>query len=318
MNTRRRKVLCLALLLDLALGDPSNRFHPVAWMGSAIATAKRYAPRRSHHARLAYGSVLVVGGALTVASLSRRLERLTAGISPPWNWLIEAGLLKMTISVRGLGSAAAEVKAALEASDLPEARRLVGWHLVSRDTMTLSATQVAAATVESVAENTSDGIVAPLFYYSLGGLPAAVTYRFINTTDSMLGYRDSVHEWLGKAPALLDDLVNLLPARLTAMMFILAAALTGKDAHRAWRVWRRDSRATASPNAGHPMSAMAGALNVKLEKVGHYTLGDPQQPPKSEDIRGAVRLMRIAVAMVTGLLVSILLAAGVVKRRTCR
>jgi len=318
MNTRRMKVLCLALLLDLALGDPANRFHLVAWMGSAIATAKRYAPRRNYLARLAYGSVLVVGGSLTVASLSRRLERLTADISLPWNWLIEAGLLKMTISIRGLGSAAADVKAALEASDLPEARRLVAWHLVSRDTTTLNASQVAAATVESVAENTSDGIVAPLLYYSLGGLPAAVTYRFINTTDSMLGYRDSVHEWLGKAPALLDDLANVLPARLTAMLFILAAALTGKDARRAWQVWRRDSGVTASPNAGHPMSAMAGALNVKLEKVGHYILGDTQRSPTSEDIGGAVRLMRIAVALATGLLVSILLAAGVVKRRTCR
>ena len=318
MNTRRGKVLCLALLLDLTLGDPSNRFHPVAWMGSAIATAKRYAPHRNNLARFAYGSVLVVGGSLTVASLSRWLERLIADISPPWNWLIEAGLLKMTISIRGLESAAVEVKGALEASNLPEARRLVAWHLVSRDTITLSATQVAAATIESVAENTSDGIVAPLFYYALGGLPAAVVYRFINTTDSMLGYRDSVHEWLGKAPALLDDLANLLPARLTAMLFILAAALTGKDTRRAWRVWRRDSEVTSSPNAGHPMSAMAGALNVKLEKVGHYTLGDAQQPPTSEDIRDAVRLMRIAVALVTGLLVSILLAGGVVKRRTCR
>lgn len=318
MNTRRGKVLCLALLLDLTLGDPANRLHPVAWMGSVIANAKRYAPHRSHLARLAYGAVLVVGGSLTAASLSHWLERLVACISPPWNWLIEAGLLKMTISIRGLGSAAGEVEAALEASNLPESRRLVAWHLVSRDTTVLNATQVSAATIESVAENTSDGIMAPLFYYALGGLPAALAYRFINTTDSMLGYRDSVHEWLGKAPALLDDLVNLLPARLTAMMFLLAAALTGKNARQAWRVWRRDSGATVSPNAGHPMSAMAGALNVKLEKVGHYMLGETQRDPTSEDIGSAVRLMRIAVALATGLLVIISIAAGVANRRTCR
>jgi len=321
MNTRRQKTLCLALLLDLTLGDPPNRFHPVAWMGSAIAAAKRRAPRQGRLAQLAYGAALDVGGALAVATLGRLLERAIARLPAPWNWLAEAGLLKTTLSLRGLGTAAGEVQAALEDGDLPAARRLVAWHLVSRDTTTLSASQVAAATVESVAENTSDGIVAPLFYYALGGLPAALAYRFVNTADSMLGYRDPAHEWLGKAPARCDDLANLLPARLTAALFVLAAALTGEDARRAWQIWRRDRGVTASPNAGHPMSAMAGGLGVELEKAGHYRLGAGQRPPTSEDVGRAVRLMRVAVALAAGLLVGLPLVARVIRvngRRTSR
>lgn len=305
MNARRQKTLCLALLLDLALGDPPNCFHPVAWMGSAIAAAQRRAPRRGRLAQLAYGALLSAGGALTVAGLGRLLERAIAHLPGPWSWLAEAGLLKMTFSTRGLAAAAGEVRGALDACDLPEARRLVNWHLVGRDTTTLSVSQVAAATVESVAENTTDGVVAPLFYYALGGLPAALAYRFVNTVDSLLGYRDAAREWLGKVPARLDDLANLLPSRLTATLFVVAAALVGEDVRGAWRVWRRDGSTTASPNAGHPMSAMAGALEVELEKVGHYQLGAGQRPPVPEDVGRAVRLMRIATALSAGLLVGL-------------
>ncbi len=318
MNGLRWKTLCLALLLDLTLGDPPNRFHPVAWMGAGIAAAKRRAPRQGRLAQFAYGAALDTGGALVVASAGWLLSRIVARFPVPWKWLAEAGLLKTTFSLRGLGTAAGEVQMALEAGDLPAARRLVAWHLVSRDTKMLSASHVAAATVESVAENTSDGIVAPLFYYTLGGLPAALAYRFVNTADSMLGYRDPAHEWLGKAPARLDDLANLLPARLTAASFVAAAALTGEDALGAWRVWRRDSGLTASPNAGHPMSAMAGGVGVELEKVGHYRLGAGQRPPASEDVGRAVGLMRVAVALIAGLLVVLPIVGHIVKRRASR
>jgi adenosylcobinamide-phosphate synthase len=286
MNVRRTGILCLALLLDLLLGDPPNRIHPVAGMGSAIAAAQRRAPRQGRLARLGYGALLSIGGSATVAVLSSTLQRAIGRLPGVWGWppsssrwvkaggwLAEAGLLKMTFSLRGLTAAADEVGRALAAGNLSEARRLVSWHLVSRETSALSPCQVAAATIESVAENTSDGVVAPLLYYALGGLPAALVYRFINTADAMLGYRDPAHEWLGKIPARLDDLANLLPARMTAGLLTLAAGLAGEDLAGAWRVWRRDAGKTASPNAGHPMSAMAGALGVELEKAGHYQLG---------------------------------------------
>jgi adenosylcobinamide-phosphate synthase len=305
MNVRRAGILCLALLLDLAMGDPPNRWHPVAGMGAAIAAARRHAPRRGRLAQLSYGALLSVGGAGASAGLGRLLVRSVACLPAAWSWLAEAGLLKTTFSLRGLAAAAGEVGEALDASDLSEARRRVSWHLVSRDTTALDESQVAAAAIESAAENMSDGVLAPLLAYALGGLPAALAYRFVNTADAMLGYRDVAREWLGKAPARLDDLANLLPARVTAGLLVLAAALAGEDAGGAWQAWRRDAAKTASPNAGHPMSAMAGALGVELEKVGHYRLGAGGRSPAPGDIRRAVRLLWVATALAVGLLMGL-------------
>lgn len=292
----------LALALDLLLGDPPNRWHPVAWMGAAIAAARRRAPRRGRGLPLAYGAALVIGGAAAMAGMGCLLERLLDRLPVPLRWLATAGLLKTAVGLRGLGRAATEVQTALGSRDLPEARRLAAWHLVSRDTSVLTGSQVAAATVESVAENSSDGVIGPLLYFALGGLPGALAYRWVNTCDSMLGYRDPEREWLGKAPARLDDLLNLLPARLTAALITLAAWLAGDDAPNAWRIWRRDAGATESPNAGHPMSAMAGALGVELEKVGRYRLGAGQRPPQAADIGRSIRLMHLAAVLGAGLL----------------
>jgi adenosylcobinamide-phosphate synthase len=302
MNIRRIRVVCLALILDLAVGDPPNRLHLVAWMGRGITAARHCAPTRGCLRPLAYGTLLAAGGTAAMTQLGRLLERAVVRLPAPWDWLAEAMLLKMVFSLRGLVAAASQVEQALEAGDLPEARRLVSWHLVSRDTTTLSQSQVAAATIESIAENTSDSLVAPLLYYAVGGLPGAMAYRFINTTDAMLGYRDPAREWLGKVPARLDDLANLLPARVTAGLIILAAGLAGANPAKAWRIWRRDAGKTTSPNAGHPMSATAGALGVELEKAGHYRLGAGERSPRPGDIRRALKLMRVAAVLAFGFL----------------
>jgi adenosylcobinamide-phosphate synthase len=315
MRTDRSAVIGLALLFDALLGDPPNRFHPVAWMGSAIAATKRHAPERGNGWRFAYGAALDVTGMCLAAGIGYVLTRLLALLPAPLRWSGEAVVLKMVFSLRGLGAAAGQVEAALGANDLAEARRLVSWHLVSRDTSALDASQVTAATVESVAENTSDGVIAPLFYYALGGLPAALAYRFCNTADSMLGYRDPEHEWLGKAPARLDDAANLIPARLTALLFIMAS-FWGADARRARRVWWRDRRKTASPNAGHPMSAMAGALGVELEKVDCYCLGQGQRAATAADVGRSVRLMRIAALLGGGLLIGLPFLFRLLRRRS--
>jgi adenosylcobinamide-phosphate synthase len=190
----------------------------------------------------------------------------------PLALLINAVGLKLAVAFRGLVRAACQVAAALKAGDLCAARRLLSWHLVSRDTAQLPDYLLAAATVESVAENLTDGLAAPLFFYLLGGLPAAWAYRFANTCDSMLGYRDAQREYLGKFSARLDDLLNWMPARLTALAIVCGAALAGTDARRALAVMAAQHGRTASPNAGWTMSAMAGALGVTLEKVGHYRL----------------------------------------------
>lgn len=284
-------ILCLALLYDVFLGDPPNRLHPVAWMGRLIYTARRWAPQRGRGLPCLYGAILVLGGGVLVGGIGGVIVALLQKLPRPVAWLIEAWLLKTTFALRGLAHAALEVREALARGDVEQARRLVSWHLVSRDTSQLTSTQVAAAAVESVAENASDSLIAPLFFYALGGLPAALAYRFINTADAMLGYRDAEREWLGKIPARLDDLANLIPARLTALLLLLATQLLGGPTWRTWWIWRRDARYTASPNAGRPMSAMAGALGIELEKVGHYCLGAGQALPEAQDIISAVRLV---------------------------
>jgi adenosylcobinamide-phosphate synthase len=288
--------MLLALLLDGIFGDLPNRWHPVAWIGTAIHAMRRYAPATGASAQFLYGAAVTLSGAILVAALGRALTRLCRQVPPPLDWLIEAMMLKQTVALRGLAHAAHQVYAPLQAGDESEARRQLCWHLVSRDTTTLDAPRIAAATIESVAENSSDGVIAPLFTYALVGLPGALCYRWLNTVDSLWGYRDPAREWLGKAGARADDVANWLPARLTALLLIAAACLRGR-AGQAWRIWRRDAHLTASPNAGQPMSAMAGALEVELEKIGHYQLGIGLALPSAADIPRAVTLMRTAVAI---------------------
>jgi adenosylcobinamide-phosphate synthase len=283
--------LALALALDALLGDPPNAYHPVAWMGAGIGLAQRHAPETGAGRQLVYGGLISLGGTVLIAGMGWMLERGLVWLPHPLRWFAMAAILKTTLSLRGLDRAAGEVYSALKADNLPEARRLVAWHLVSRDTSRLNQAQVSAAAIESVAENTSDGIIAPLFYFSLFGLPGALAYRFANTCDSMLGYRDATREWLGKIPARFDDLLNLIPARLTALALVMAARFTGDDSAGAFSVWRRDRHKTISPNAGHPMSAAAGALGVELEKTGQYRLGEGRRQPQAGDILRAVHLM---------------------------
>ena len=293
--------MALALLLDSTRGDAPNRWHPVAWMGSTIMHMRRYAPTTNAATQFLYGATITWGGALVVGALGVALTRLCHGLPRPADTLLEALLLKQTVALRGLARAAHAVHRPLAAGDETEARHQLGWHLVSRDTTTLDAPRIAAATIESVAENSADGVVAPLFYYALVGLPGAFVYRWLNTIDSLWGYHDPAREWLGKAGARTDDAANWLPARLTALLMLAAATLQGRGG-QAWRIWQRDANLTASPNAGQPMSAMAGALGVELEKVGHYQLGAGLPLPGVADILRAIRLMRVAVGL--GLAVS--------------
>jgi adenosylcobinamide-phosphate synthase len=222
MNAHQNKSLIFAMVLDLAFGDPPNRLHPVAWMGSMIARISEHAPHRTPMPDLLFGGCLVAGGAGFWAGLGTLAVALTHRLPQPFDWLAEGLLLKITFSLRGLVDASRAIELQLNGGNLPEARRLLSWHLVSRDTNNLDESSISAAVIESIAENACDGLVAPLIYYAQGGLPVALAYRFINTSDSMLGYHDAAREWLGKIPARLDDLTNLLPARLSGLLIIRA------------------------------------------------------------------------------------------------
>jgi adenosylcobinamide-phosphate synthase len=299
---RRALAFALGAAADASFGDPPTRWHPVGLVGNAAAALRPLAPT-DEAARARFGLAVALGlplaGALVAAAASHLAMRLL-----PWGDVVtNAVLLDAACSVRTLLVRALDVEAALASGDLDSARMLCGTHLVSRDTDNLDASEVAAATIESVAENLSDGVVAPWLAFALAGAPGAVAYRVANTMDALWGYHTPEFEVLGRAAARLDDVLNLLPARLTALVIVLAAATPTYgarcSARGAFATWRADRGRTDSPNAGHPMAAMAGALGVTLGKRGAYTLGAGQRPPSGADIGRAVRLARGA-AMLTG------------------
>ena len=293
-------VLAIAFALDAVLGDPPNRWHPVAWLGTAIATGRRVLARGPVMWLLIAGAGLTAGVALEAALVGALVARLAShtGVA---GLLIEGAALSLCLSVRGLWGAAGEVAVRLEAGDLPGARAALSFHLVSRPTADLDPGEVAAATVESVAENLTDSVLAPALVYLVFGLPGAALYRAVNTADAMLGYREGVLEHFGKLAARADDLLNLIPARIAALSIVVASGLASASPVGAARIMRRDHRRTASPNAGWTMAAMAGALGVSLVKRGAYVLGDGPLPGP-QHIRRSRRIM--AWAAILALLVA--------------
>ena len=284
-------ILVTALILDFTIGEPPNAGHPVAWLGKFINRGMKLAPGKGRGRQLIFGTVLVLMTLGIATALAFFLVAYLKTVNP-WLYVIASGLLlKFTFSLRGLKDAAQKVGNLLKEDKLPEARRSLG-ALVSRDTSRLGESQVVVATVSSVAENSTDSFLAPLFYFLLFGLPGAVAYRVINTFDAMIGYRGQ-WEHLGKFAARLDDVANFIPARLNALIMVLAAWLCRMRAGRAWQIMARDHAKTESPNAGWTMSAMAGALEVQLTKAGHYQLGDNRRTLTPDIIDGALKLVLV-------------------------
>jgi adenosylcobinamide-phosphate synthase len=284
-------VLGGALALDLVAGEPPNVVHPVVWMGRLQRALRRRAPKRPARA-FAWGGLMALVGPLLFGGGAWLLLR-ALGRWPLVELGVEIYLLKSAFAIRALAAAGLKVARALAAGDLDAAREGLR-SLCSRDPSRLPASLVAAAAIESVAENTSDSFVAPLCYWALLGVPGALAYRAANTLDALIGYHGET-EWLGKPAARLDDALNLIPARLTAALLVVASAMVARPAN-ALRVWLRDGAATESPNAGRPMAAMAGALGVELEKVGCYRLGSGGTAPAAGDIGRAVAVMALACA----------------------
>jgi adenosylcobinamide-phosphate synthase len=288
-------------LLDAALGDP-RRWHPVAGFGRAAGALERrvYAPRRRAGAVFAGVAVAVPVGAAALAARSvRDRPLLRAGLVAAATWSVLGGA--------SLRREAAAMAAELAAGDLAAARARLP-HLCGRDPAALDAAGLARATVESVAENTSDAVVAPLLWGAVAGLPGLVGYRAVNTLDAMVGHRSPRYARFGTAAARLDDAANLAPARLTALLTVAAAPLAGGDPAGAWRVWRRDGGRHPSPNSGQCEAAMAGALGVRLggrnvygNRVEHRPeLGDGG-PAGAADIRRAARISGLVGAAAAGL-----------------
>ena len=301
-------------ILDGIFGDPAWLVHPVVIMGKAITALEKFLRKRLPNTpdgerlgghilamALPVGTLLITGG---VCWLFYR-------ISPILGFAIELLWCAQALAAKGLAQESTNVYRELVKGDLPASRRAVS-RIVGRDTAELTSEGVTKAAVETVAENASDGVIAPLLYMMLGGAPLALVYKAINTMDSMVGYKNEKYLNFGRAAAKLDDAANYLPSRIAALLWIASAALTGNDAKSAWRIWRRDRRKHASPNSAQTESACAGALNVQLAGPATYfgkyydkpTIGDAVRAIEPKDILRANTMMY--VASVLGLAAAVL------------
>lgn len=264
-------LFALAYGLDWLIGDPVWLPHPVRWMGLMIRSGERLLRRIPHTPRCDFVAGLllttaVVGG---FGAGSWVLLRWLRGWNQTLATAVSLYFAASTLATRSLLEEARAVRSFLVNGDLVSARQQVG-RIVGRDTDSLDEAEVTRAAIETLAESASDGVVAPLFYLAIGGVPAAVAYKAINTLDSMIGHRGRRYEFFGKCAARLDDAANFVPARLSGTLFVLAAWTLRLDWRGAWEIMRRDGAKHKSPNAGHPEAAMAGALGVRLGGTNFY------------------------------------------------
>ena len=302
-------------VLDAVFGDPAWLPHPVVLMGKCISKLEKALRARfpkTQQGELLAGAVLAFCLPVGTFLVTSAVCLLAAKISPWLGLAVQMFWCGQALAAKGLVQESRNVYGELVKPDLPAARKAVS-RIVGRDTENLTAEGVTKAAVETVAENASDGVIAPLLYMLLGGAPLALTYKAVNTMDSMVGYKNETYLYFGRAAAKLDDVANYIPSRLAALLWVAAAALTGSDAKGAWRIWRRDRRNHASPNSAQTESACAGALGVQVAGPAYYfgeyypkpTIGDALRPIEPQDILRADRMMYAAsiLALVLGLVI---------------
>ncbi len=304
-----------AFLIDALIGDPRSKFHPVVLMGKLIVVLEYFLRREfdTSTKKILKGGLLVSIVVLTsygvgalISIMAGMAGSLTAKI------FIEALVLSFMITPRSLAEAGREIYSLLSAENLQQARYKVGW-IVGRDTQNLNEAEITRATVETISENTVDGIISPLFYFAIGGLPLAVAYRAVNTMDSMLGYKNERYLYFGRIAARLDDVANFIPARITAILFLMSALILDLDFKNAWKILVRDADKHPSLNGGYAEATVAGALNVRLGGFNSYFgvqhfrayMGDPNESLQAAHILAAIRMMYTATIIFLCLSVAI-------------
>ncbi len=304
-----------AFLIDALIGDPRSKFHPVVLMGNLISFLEKVFRRENdgYVLKICKGGILVTlvllisyGAGVGIVILANMTGLLTAKI------FIEALALSFMISPRSLAEAGREIYYLLNAENISQARYKVGW-IVGRDTNNLNEQEIVRATVETISENTVDGIISPLFYFAIGGLPLAIAYRAVNTMDSMLGYKNEKYLYFGRVAARLDDVANFIPARITAVLFIAAAAILNFDYKNAYEMMKRDAAKHPSPNGGYAEATVAGALNIRLGGINSYFgvphfrayMGDPIEILSPPHILSTIRMMYTATIIFLSLSVII-------------
>ena len=289
-------IFALAFLIDVVFGEFPDRIHPTVWIGNVIAYLKPKIKSTNPRAEKINGVVLCL---FVILLFAVPVYYLLFVIRQFFGWapyiIVSAILLKTTFAIKCMRKYTVPIAEALKDKDVDKARQGL-YYIVRRDPTKLSERQIASAAVESIAESTTDGITTPFFFFALFGVPGAFAFRVINTLDSMVGYKDREHANIGWFSANLDTIANYIPARLTAVLMVAAAALLGENWRESWRILQRDKAKTKSLNAGWTMSAMAGALGVQLEKPDYYVLGDEGDTSPGH-IMKALRIMELTAVL---------------------
>jgi len=290
-------VVFFALVLDFAVGDPRNKFHPTAWLGSLIAKLTPHTKNSSENLEKLGGVFIILISSGIVVSLIIFLDIGIKLITVNYIYIIISVivggvLLKTTIAIKGMEKHALAVVTALEQNNISSARNNLSM-IVKRNTKNLDKNHVFSGVLESISENTVDGITGPLFYFALFGLPGAFVYRVINTADSMIGYKTDIFKNVGWFGANCDKILNYIPSRLTGFIMILSAMVLRNNWRKSYEIMIRDGRKTKSPNAGYPMAAIAGALEAKFEKIDHYSLGDGNISFTKDHVKSAISIMKV-------------------------
>ncbi|MEK0382183.1 MAG: cobalamin biosynthesis protein [Nitrosopumilus sp.] len=290
-------IVISAVILDLLVGDPKNKFHPTSWIGSLIAKLVPIIQNKSPRREKFGGIILVIFLTTLVTTLLVFLEVAIQNIAFDFIGIIVSVivgviLLKTTIAIRGMEKHAMAVMESIERNDLDAARNNLSM-IVKRNTKNLDKNHVLSGTLESISENTVDGVTGPLFYFAFFGISGAFIYRIINTIDSMIGYKTSIFTNVGWFGANCDKILNYLPSRITSLMMVFAAMILGNDWKKSYKIMKRDGKNTESPNAGYPMAALAGALGTRFEKIDHYSVGEGNIELTKSHLRSAIALMKV-------------------------
>lgn len=297
----------VAFFIDAVLGDPRSNLHPVVLIGRLITSLERmlYHKTDSSVRQILSGGLLVVLVLVFTFLVVNGIMNIVRMCSNSYVIMaIEAFLLSFTISPKSLAAAGKEIHDYLVAKDLSQARFKVGW-IVGRDTDKLEEGEISRATVETIAENTVDGIIAPLFFYAIGGLELAFLYRGVNTLDSMVGYKNDRYLYFGRVAARTDDVLGYIPARITGILFVISALILGFDWKQSWKILRRDAKKHPSPNGGWAEASVAGALHIRLGGYNSYFgkvhfrayMGDPVEKLDNSHIMETIHLMYTATIL---------------------
>ena len=300
-------IIGFALFLDMIFGDPKNRYHPTAWIGGFISNLVPLFKNKNSHIEKLGGilivliSTVIVGTLLIILNLKIDSIIINEFTNILVTIVIGAILFKTTFAIKGMEKHALAVVNALENDDIYKARVNLAM-ITKRKTKNLDKNHILSGVLESISENTVDGITGSLFYFALFGLPGAFIYRIINTIDSMIGYKTDMFKNLGWFGANCDNVLNYIPSRLTGLTMVFGAMLLGYDWKSCYEIFKRDGKKTDSPNACYPMAALAGALGTKLEKVQHYSLGTGQQEITLKKVKDAITLMKVTSLLFFGII----------------